>query len=125
MKEEDLKNLISQGIKEAYFQGLQSGKKETSDLVAGIKQEIKILNEGQLKIQEHLKIQDEHIEASDVTMTDHFEKVDTHMTLIEEYIPLLKGLDNLQSGGMIIGKLIVFIAAVGGAWLIIKSWWMK
>ena len=40
----------------------------------------------------------------------------------EEYTPYIKGIASVSDGGKIVGKIIVFIAAVGAAILAIRKW---
>ncbi len=117
MTSEELKKIIDQGIREALATGIQSGKKETSDLVAEIKK----------SIGEIIKEQTEHREL----ITSYIEK-DTHdKELMKDWqtnatpaIDILKKLMSFGSvGGWILQSLILLGAGIGVVYGLVK--WLK
>jgi hypothetical protein len=105
-------------IKEFIFQAVQSGKQETSGLVDLIihKMESKLDVGIQKGIETHVNGKIKNIDRK----IDDYIKSDNEWK--SKYSPYLEGIVGVSVGGKILIKLVLGIAAVGGAILVIYHW---
>lgn len=125
------KNMTSeeeQKFKDFLFQAIQSGKKETSDLVTSIldKMDERISQSVEKTVNGKIKNISIKLDEQNVVMETHFSKVDTHIESDTQwksmYTPYIKGLASLSDGSKILVYIIITIGAVGTALLAIKNW---
>lgn len=107
MEKPELEKIIQEGIKEAHFAGLQSGKQETSGLATDILRKMKdeVAESVRIQINGKLKAISAILEEQTLTMNEHFDKSNTHMDKDKEwkdtYTPYIKGLASISDGGKI------------------------
>lgn len=117
MTHDELQKIINQGIKEAHALGLQSGKQETSNLVADIKKEITKIAQEQI---EHKELIVNYIKK-DTTDKDEMKEWQENAT---PAINILKKLMSFGSvGGWLLQSLILLGAGVGVIYALVK--WLK
>ena len=102
---------VKEELKEFIFQAIQAGKSESSNLASDIARKIREGNSDTVKRLDNLtNLVKTHIEHDKEWK--------------ETYTPYIKGLASISDGGKTIGKIIVFMASVGGEILAIKKWFL-
>jgi hypothetical protein len=108
----------------------QAGKKETSDLAGDIlaKMNTKITESIEKTVNGKINNLTKMMNEQNGVISEHFNKVDAHMVKDdewkEEYTPYIKGLASITDGGKIMVYIGVTLAAVGGAILAIRRWFL-
>lgn len=118
MNNDELLKRIDQSIKEAHLIGLQAGKQETSGLVDLVihKMETKLDSSIDKAVAKYTKGKLDKMNDK----IDVYIKSDNEWK--EKYSPYLEGIVGVSIGGKILVKLVLGIAAVGGAILAIYKW---
>lgn len=113
-----------QHFDELILKAVQSGKQETSALVADIIKRIEPAIEKSINSNVNGKINNltQMMSDQNAAIHLHFDKVDAHMVKVEEYLPYMKALASVSDGGKILGKFVIFFGAVGAAVLAIRGW---
>lgn len=110
---EDANALSDQKIKEYLFQAVQSGKSETSGIVALILS----------KIETHIETSiNKNVNGKIINLADEFKDyVKGDMEWKSEYQPYIKGLANVSGGAKILVWVAVSVSAVIGAIVGVKN----
>ena len=103
-------------VKDYIAHALQSSRGLTSDLASDI---IKKMGE---KIDTSI---DKSVNGKIIKLTEMMQNhIEHDKEWKEKYSPYLEGLSSIAIGGKIMGKVIIFIGAVGGAIIAIKKWFL-